>query len=116
MLVNLLLEIGWDVQSEVLFDAELGDVDGGSWVFILCAQLVHVAYGINEVLLQSCLLKQLAKFILRVIQVAVVSGEVAITNLEEHGVVAEADQSPDHLGLKVEILRIGTELNEVHVD
>ena len=95
--VNLFLEIGWDAQSEVLFDAELGDVDRGSRIDTLRAQLVHVAYGINEVLLQVCLSEQLAKFLLRVVQVLIVSLEMAITNLEKHGVVAETDQSPDHL-------------------
>ena len=97
MLVDLFLEIGWDAQSEVLFDAELGDVDWGSRIDTLRAQLVHVAYGINEVLLQVCLSEQLAKFLLRVVQVLVVGLEMAITNLEKHGVVAETDQSPDHL-------------------
>lgn len=64
VLVDLFLEIGWDAQSEVLLDAKLGDVDRGSWIDSLCTQLVHVAYGINEVLLQVCLSKQVAKLLL----------------------------------------------------
>ena len=51
VLVDLFLEICWDAQSEVLLNAELGDVDRGSWISTRRAQLVHVAYGINEVLL-----------------------------------------------------------------
>lgn len=97
VLIDLFLEIGWDAQSEVLLDAKLSDVDRGSWISTRRAQLVHVAYGINEVLLQVCLGKQLAKLLLRIIQVLVVGREVAISDLEKHGVIAEADQSPDHL-------------------
>ena len=51
VLIDLFLEISWDAQSEVLLDAELGDVDRGSRIGTLRTQLVHVAYGINEVLL-----------------------------------------------------------------
>ena len=97
VLIDLFLEIGWDAQSEVLLDAKLSDVDRGSWISTRRAQLVHVAYGINEVLLQVCLGKQLAKLLLRIIQVLVVGREMAISDLEKHGVIAEADQSPDHL-------------------
>ena len=51
VLIDLFLEISWDAQREVLLDAELGDVDRGSRIGTLRTQLVHVAYGINEVLL-----------------------------------------------------------------
>ena len=97
VLVDPLLEIGWDAQGEVLLDAELSDVDRGSWISILRAQLFHVAHGVDEVLLEVCLREQVAKLLLRVIQVLLVGGEMAITDLEKHGVVAEADQRPDHL-------------------
>ena len=96
VLIDLFLEIGWDAQSEVLLDAKLSDVDRGSRIGTCRAQLVHVAYGINEVLLQVCLGKQLAKLLLRIIQVLVVGREMAISDLEKHGVIAEADQSSDH--------------------
>ena len=114
MLRNFRLEVVRHLKVVVFLDTKLRDDNRRSRVDLL-HELLHVGLGVLKVSLQARLLDQVAERGHRVVQTVDVRRQVLVVLLEEHRVLAEADELLDHFFLQFGILGIQMQSNKLLV-
>ena len=115
MLGNLFQKFVRSLDLEVFLHRELSTLNRCTWVDLLL-QLIHVAHGHVEVVLQTSLHQQIIELSYRVVQVIDVCQHVLVILLKQLCVPANTDQLTDKRLFQKEVLWCVTKLDQATVD